>query len=301
MRRRCSAEMEWRHATWQCPRCKWKLGCCEGEPQTACDQPAVSLAGWQPSIEVHELRRTYRRTRASFGAGARGRGGARDLVRGRPGRAVRAARPERRREDDDDQDADHAPAADERRGARARARRRRATPARCASGSATSSAATAGSTSGSRPTTTSATSPSSTASPGAGQRERIDEVLELVGLDGPRAGAGRGLLARHAPAAAHRPRDHPRPRGGLPRRADDRRRSRRRARRCARRSPGSSQSGKTVLLTTHYMFEADTLCDRMAVIAKGRIVASGHAARAEAPTSSTGRVHRGRGVRRSTT
>jgi ABC-2 type transport system ATP-binding protein len=30
-----------------------------------------------------------------------------------------------------------------------------------------------------------------------------------------------------------------------------------------------------VLLTTHYMFEADTLCDRVAVIAKGRIVADG--------------------------
>src|SRR5829696_8777322 len=35
------------------------------------------------------------------------------------------------------------------------------------------------------------------------------------------------------------------------------------------------QSGKTVLLTTHYMFEADTLCDRVAVIASGRIVAQG--------------------------
>ena len=34
-------------------------------------------------------------------------------------------------------------------------------------------------------------------------------------------------------------------------------------------------TGKTVLLTTHYMFEADALCDRIAVIAKGRIVAEG--------------------------
>jgi ABC-2 type transport system ATP-binding protein len=33
--------------------------------------------------------------------------------------------------------------------------------------------------------------------------------------------------------------------------------------------------GKTVLLTTHYMFEADALCDRIAVIAKGRIVGEG--------------------------
>src|SRR5438067_1462796 len=33
--------------------------------------------------------------------------------------------------------------------------------------------------------------------------------------------------------------------------------------------------GKTVLLTTHYMFEADALCDRVAVIAQGKIVAEG--------------------------
>jgi ABC-2 type transport system ATP-binding protein len=35
------------------------------------------------------------------------------------------------------------------------------------------------------------------------------------------------------------------------------------------------ETGKTVLLTTHYMFEADALCDRIAVIAKGRIVGEG--------------------------
>jgi ABC-2 type transport system ATP-binding protein len=32
-------------------------------------------------------------------------------------------------------------------------------------------------------------------------------------------------------------------------------------------------AGKTVLLTTHYMFEADALCDRIAVVARGKIVA----------------------------
>ena len=36
-----------------------------------------------------------------------------------------------------------------------------------------------------------------------------------------------------------------------------------------------TEAGKTVLLTTHYMFEADDLCDRMAVINKGEIVAEG--------------------------
>jgi ABC-2 type transport system ATP-binding protein len=32
-------------------------------------------------------------------------------------------------------------------------------------------------------------------------------------------------------------------------------------------------SGKTILLTTHYMFEADELCDRIGVITRGKIVA----------------------------
>jgi ABC-2 type transport system ATP-binding protein len=36
-----------------------------------------------------------------------------------------------------------------------------------------------------------------------------------------------------------------------------------------------TEAGKTVLLTTHYMFEADALCDRIAVIAKGEIVGAG--------------------------
>src|SRR5947207_11875681 len=36
-----------------------------------------------------------------------------------------------------------------------------------------------------------------------------------------------------------------------------------------------TEAGKTVLLTTHYMFEADALCDRIAVISHGKIVAQG--------------------------
>lgn len=38
---------------------------------------------------------------------------------------------------------------------------------------------------------------------------------------------------------------------------------------------GLREQGKTVLLTTHYMFEADELCDRIAVIREGEIVAEG--------------------------
>jgi ABC-2 type transport system ATP-binding protein len=36
-----------------------------------------------------------------------------------------------------------------------------------------------------------------------------------------------------------------------------------------------ADSGKTILLTTHYMFEADSICDRIAVINKGKLVAEG--------------------------
>jgi ABC-2 type transport system ATP-binding protein len=38
---------------------------------------------------------------------------------------------------------------------------------------------------------------------------------------------------------------------------------------------GLADRGKTIFLTTHYMFEADAICDRVAVIKKGRIVAEG--------------------------
>ena len=36
-----------------------------------------------------------------------------------------------------------------------------------------------------------------------------------------------------------------------------------------------ADSGKTIFLTTHYMFEADAVCDRIAVINDGRILAEG--------------------------
>jgi ABC-2 type transport system ATP-binding protein len=51
-----------------------------------------------------------------------------------------------------------------------------------------------------------------------------------------------------------------------------------------------AEAGRTVLLTTHYMFEADALCDRIAVIAQGRIVAEG------TPTDLKSRVAEGRVV-----
>ncbi|MDE3101082.1 MAG: ATP-binding cassette domain-containing protein [Chloroflexota bacterium] len=43
--------------------------------------------------------------------------------------------------------------------------------------------------------------------------------------------------------------------------------------------------GKTIVLTTHYMFEADALCDRIAVLSGGRIVAQGSPADLKAVVS----------------
>jgi ABC-2 type transport system ATP-binding protein len=106
------------------------------------------------------------------------------------------------------------------------------------------------------------------------QRRRIGELLELVGLAGREhervEGSSRGMRQRlHiARGLLHDPLllflDAPTlgfdPVG---------------ARQLRARIGQLVESGKTVLLTTHYMFEADQLCDRIAVIAKGEIVAEG--------------------------
>ncbi|MGH3004215.1 MAG: ABC transporter ATP-binding protein [Gaiellaceae bacterium] len=109
---------------------------------------------------------------------------------------------------------------------------------------------------------------------GAEQRRRIAEVLELVGLKGREServeGYSRGMRQRlHiARGILHDPEvvflDEPTigvdPVG---------------ARELRTMISALIGAGKTVLLTTHYMFEADALCDRIAVIAKGEIVGEG--------------------------
>jgi ABC-2 type transport system ATP-binding protein len=106
------------------------------------------------------------------------------------------------------------------------------------------------------------------------QRARIAELLELVGLQGREKerveGYSRGMRQRlhiargllHDPAVVFL--DEPTigvdPVG---------------ARELRAMIASLKEAGKTVLLTTHYMFEADALCDRIAVVARGRIVAEG--------------------------
>jgi ABC-2 type transport system ATP-binding protein len=109
---------------------------------------------------------------------------------------------------------------------------------------------------------------------GKAQRMRIDEVLELVGLKGREnervEGYSRGMRQRlHiARGILHDPEvvflDEPTI-GVDPVGARDLRQT----------IADLVAGGKTVLLTTHYMFEADALCDRIAVIAKGEIVGEG--------------------------
>ena len=106
------------------------------------------------------------------------------------------------------------------------------------------------------------------------QKKRIGELLELVGLTGREKekveGYSRGMRQRlHiARGLLHDPDvlflDEPSigidPVGARELRAT---------------IAGLREQGKTVLLTTHYMFEADELCDRIAVIRSGQIVAEG--------------------------
>jgi ABC-2 type transport system ATP-binding protein len=110
--------------------------------------------------------------------------------------------------------------------------------------------------------------------PAREQRRRIDELLDLVGLAGREKerveGYSRGMRQRlhiargllHDPPVVFL--DEPTigvdPVG---------------ARELRKTIASLTESGKTVLLTTHYMFEADDLCNRMAVINKGQIVAEG--------------------------
>ncbi len=110
--------------------------------------------------------------------------------------------------------------------------------------------------------------------PAREQKMRIEELLQLVGLKGrehERAeGYSRGMKQRlHvARGLLHDPEvlflDEPTigldPVG---------------AREVRATIASLTEAGKTVLLTTHYMFEADALCDRIAVISKGSIVAEG--------------------------
>ena len=82
-------------------------------------------------------------------------------------------------------------------------------------------------------------------------------------------------LRRAEAAARRRLRARRRPRAALPRRADDRASIRSRAASSGTSSSRFKRAGGTVLLTTHYMDEAERLCDRVAVVDHGKVIALG--------------------------
>ena len=91
------------------------------------------------------------------------------------------------------------------------------------------------------------------------RRSRGRAGARAVGRDGAAADGGAG---GHAPARRSCSSTSPPP-ASIPRAAS----------RCGRSSHELHADGQTILLTTHYMEEADQLCDRVAVIDHGRILA----------------------------
>ena len=97
----------------------------------------------------------------------------------------------------------------------------------------------------------------------------------LVGADRQGRHPGREALRRPGAAAVHRLRADPRPGDRLPGRADRRRWTRRPGATCGTCCGRSTIAGKTVVLTTHYMDEAEILCDRVAIMDNGKILQLG--------------------------
>ena len=105
-------------------------------------------------------------------------------------------------------------------------------------------------------------------------RKRIKELLAVVGLSRPLADEDLSPLDRDAAEDELRARFPDRAGDPVPRRADARTR---RADRAHLRGFVSNwlaeHRDRTILLTTHAMHEADELCDRVAIIDKGKILA----------------------------
>ena len=104
---------------------------------------------------------------------------------------------------------------------------------------------------------------------------RIAELLEIVKMSDRMQHQVVAALDRAAAEDEHREGISHRSEGAVSRRADARAR-RRSVARCARTTSGGGSTKtrtRTVLLTTHYMVEADELCDRVAIINAGRVLA----------------------------
>ena len=245
----------------------------DGEPEAEAD----TGAGGRGEVSAAEAVQAHRpadepaavaRARARQ-ALRRRRGRPRHRPRRRAGRDVRLPRPQRRRQVDHDQDALHA--------ASARRRQRRASPATTSCASATTCAATSASCSRTRrstatspPSRTCASTPSCTACRRRSCRDRMRQVLEMVGLWERRRQPRHDVLRRHEAPARDRPRPAALAARAVPRRADGRPRpADARVDLGATSSELKQREDITIFLTTHYMDEAEH-CDRIAIIDQRR-------------------------------
>ena len=102
---------------------------------------------------------------------------------------------------------------------------------------------------------------------------RTDEILEMLGLADKADALCAHALGRHAAAADGGEGDGARAAGPGAGRAHRRRRCRAAPAALGRMCGRSNAAGTTILLTTHYLDEAEELCDRIAIIDHGRLVA----------------------------
>ena len=104
---------------------------------------------------------------------------------------------------------------------------------------------------------------------GLGGRELRDRVAEPARAVRPHRGRRpdrRDVVGRHAAQARRRDGPRPPPGRALPRRADNRPRSRGPGRAVGRDRGASRPTGSPILLTTHYLEEADRLAGRLAIV-----------------------------------
>ena len=107
---------------------------------------------------------------------------------------------------------------------------------------------------------------------------RADELLDVRAARRQGESQGRRPLGRHEAPAHHRPRAHQRSAHPAARRADHRPRPAGPAHPVGPAVPAQG-AGTTLVLTTHYMDEAEQLCDRLVVVDKGADHGRGHARR----------------------
>ena len=111
--------------------------------------------------------------------------------------------------------------------------------------------------------------------PRAERRKRRARSARGRRADGAQAGPRLHLLGRHAPPAQPGLRAGERPAARAARRAHRGRRSAVARPHLRRRAGACARAASTILYTTHYLEEAEDLCDRIAIMDEGRVVACG--------------------------